>query len=78
MWKEESKKLLALENIDNFTETDMKVLKNGILLSAQMLQKKDGNSTDACILLNKANEWFGKQKDFYSYYEKVMNKCGKQ
>jgi hypothetical protein len=78
IWKEESKKLLALENLDNFTETDMKVLKNGILLSAQMLQKKDGNSTDACILLNKANEWFGKQKDFYSYYEKVMNKCGKQ
>jgi hypothetical protein len=78
IWKEETKNLLALINIENFTDTDMKVLKAGIILSAQMLQKKDGNSTEACNLLNKADEWFGKQKDFYSYYEKVMNKCGKQ
>jgi hypothetical protein len=78
IWKDESKNLMKLENLDNFTDTDMKVLKTGIILSAQLLQKKDGNTTEACILLNKANEWFGKQKDFYSYYEKVMNKCGKQ
>lgn len=78
IWKEETKKLLKLENLDNFTDTELKVLKTGIILSAQMLQKKDGNSTDACNLLNKANEWFGKQKDFYSYYEKAMNRCGKQ
>jgi hypothetical protein len=78
IWKEETKNLLALINLENFTDTDMKVLKTGIILSAQMLQKKDGNSTEACNLLNKADEWFGKQKEFYSYYEKVMNKCGKQ
>ena len=75
IWKEEIKNLLLLENLNNYTETDMKVLKTGILLSAQMLQKRDGNSTEACKLLNKANDWFGKQKDFYSYYEKVMNNC---
>jgi hypothetical protein len=66
---------LKLESLDNFTETDQKVLKLGIILSAQQLQIKDGNSTDACSILNKANAWFGKQKDFYSYYERVMNKC---
>ena len=75
IWKEQTKNLLLLGNLDNYTETDMKVLKTGIILSAQMLQKKDGTSTEACNLLNKANEWFGKQKDFYSYYDKVMNKC---
>ena len=75
IWKEQTKNLLLLGNLDNYTETDLKVLKTGIILSAQMLQKKDGNSTEACNLLNKANEWFGKQKDFYSYYDKVMNKC---
>ena len=77
IWKEETKNLLALENLDNYTETDLKVLKIGLILSAQMLQKneKDGNATEACKLLNKANDWFGKQKDFYSYYEKVMNNC---
>jgi hypothetical protein len=78
IWKEETKNLLKLDNLDNLTETDLKVLKTGIILSAQLLQKKDGNSTEACNLLNKANEWFGKQKDFYAYYEKVMNRCGKQ
>ncbi len=78
IWKTETKNLLDLTSIENFTDTDLKVLKIGIILSAQELQKKDGNSTEACNLLNKANEWFGKQKDFYSYYEKVMNKCGKQ
>ena len=75
IWKEEIKKFLALENLNNFTETDMKVLKTGVILSAQMLQKRDGNSTEACKLLTKANDWFGKQKDFYSYFEKEMNSC---
>jgi hypothetical protein len=75
IWKEQTKNLLLLGNLDNYTETDLKVLKTGIILSAQMLQTKDGNSTEACNLLNKANEWFGKQKDFYAYYDKVMNKC---
>jgi hypothetical protein len=77
IWKEETKKFLALGNLDNYTETDLKVLRTGIILSAQMLQKKDGNSTEACNLLNKASEWFGNQKEFYSYYDKVMNRCGK-
>lgn len=75
IWKEEIKKFLALENLNNYTETDMKVLKTGVILSAQMLQKRDGNSTEACKLLAKANDWFGKQKDFYSYFEKEMNNC---
>jgi hypothetical protein len=75
IWKNEIPNLLKLESVDNLTETDQKVLKIGIILSAQMLQIKDGNSTDACSILNKANDWFGKQKDFYSYYERVMNKC---
>jgi len=75
IWKEETKNLLALRSLDNYTETDLKVLKTGIILSAQMLQKKDNNSTEACKMLTKANEWFGKQKDFYSYYEKEMNSC---
>ncbi|MFM7683671.1 MAG: hypothetical protein ACKO7P_13165 [Bacteroidota bacterium] len=75
IWKEETKNFLALRNLDNYTETDLKVLKTGIILSAQMLQKKDNNSTEACKMLTKANEWFGKQKDFYSYYEKEMNSC---
>jgi hypothetical protein len=75
IWKNEIPNLLKLESLDNFTETDQKVLKLGIILSAQQFQIKDGNSTDACSILNKANAWFGKQKDFYSYYERVMNKC---
>jgi hypothetical protein len=75
IWKEETKKLLELGSLDNYSETDLKVLKTGIILSAQMLQKKDNNSTEACKLLTKANEWFGKQKDFYSYFEKAMNSC---
>lgn len=75
IWKEETKNLLALGSLDNYSETDLKVLKTGIILSAQMLQKKDNNSTEACKILTKANEWFGKQKDFYSYYEKEMNSC---
>ena len=78
IWKNEIKNFLKMENLVNFSEADQKVLKVGIVLSAQLLQIRDGNSTEACNLLNKANEWFGKQKDFYSYYEKVMNKCGKQ
>lgn len=75
IWKNEIPNLLKLESLDNFTETDQKVLKLGVILSAQQLQIKDGNSTDACSILNKANAWFGKQKDFYSYYERAMNKC---
>lgn len=75
IWKDEIKKLLLLENLNNYTETDMKVLKVGIILSAQMLQKRDNNATEACKILNKANDWFGKQKDFYSYFEKEMNSC---
>ena len=78
IWKEEMNNILKLENLEKFTETDLKVLKVGVILSAQMLTLRDKNTTEACKLLNKVEPWYGTQKDFYSYYEKAMNKCGKQ
>ena len=78
IWKEEINNILKLENLEKFTETDLKVLKVGVILSAQMLTLRDKNTTEACKLLNKVEPWFGTQKDFYSFYEKAMNKCGKQ
>lgn len=78
IWKEEIKNFLKLENLNDFSDTDLKVLKTGIIMSAQMLQKRDNNATEACNIMKKAEQWFGNQKDFYSYYEKVMNKCEKQ
>jgi hypothetical protein len=78
IWKDEISNLMKIENLDHFTDSEVKALKVGVILSAQMLQKKDGNTTEACKLLNKVEPWFGSQKDFYSFYEKAMNKCGKQ
>lgn len=78
IWKDETINLMKIENLDHFTDSEAKALKIGIILSAQMLQKKDGNATEACKLLNKVEPWFGTQKDFYSFYEKAMNKCGRQ
>jgi hypothetical protein len=78
IWKDEISNLMKIENLDHFTDSEVKALKVGVILSAQMLQKKDGNATEACKLLNKVEPWFGSQKDFYSFYEKAMNKCGKQ
>ncbi len=78
IWKDEINNILKLDNLEKFTETDLKVMKVGVILSAQMLTSRDKNTTEACKLLNKVEPWFGSQKDFYSFYEKAMSKCGRQ
>ncbi len=75
IYTEEIPKLLKMENLDKLTETDKKVLKTGIMLSAQTLTVRDKNNTKACEVLTKANTWFGEQKDFSQFFEKVYNNC---
>jgi hypothetical protein len=61
--------------LDKLTESDKKVLKTGLMLSAQTLTVRDKNNTKACEILTKANDWFGEQKDFAQFFEKIYNNC---
>ncbi|MFM7666603.1 MAG: hypothetical protein ACKO7D_00265 [Bacteroidota bacterium] len=78
IYTEEIPKLLKMENLDKLTETDKKVLKTGIMLSAQTLRVRDKDNTKACEVLTKANTWFGEQEDFSQFLEKVFSNCKKQ
>lgn len=75
IYSEEIPRLMKLENLDKLTETDKKILKTGIMLSAQVMTVRDQNNTKACEILLKANNWFGEQKDFSQFLEKVYNNC---
>jgi hypothetical protein len=67
--------LLKLENIDKFTESDIKALKLGVILSAQILSKRDGGNSNACKILDKATIWFEGDQEFVSLYEEKFNSC---
>lgn len=67
--------LLKLENIDKFTESDIKALKLGLILSAQILSKRDGGNSNACKILDKATIWFEGDSEFVSLYEEKFNSC---
>jgi hypothetical protein len=67
--------LLKLETIDKFTESDIKALKLGVILSAQILSKRDGGNSNACKILDKATIWFEGDQDFVSLYEEKFNSC---
>jgi hypothetical protein len=67
--------LLKLENIDKFTETDVKALKLGVILSSQILSKRDGGNSNACKILDKALIWFEGDREFVSLYEEKFNSC---
>ena len=67
--------LLKLENIDKFTESDIKALKLGVILSAQILSKRDGGNSNACKILDKATIWFEGDSEFVSLYEEKFNSC---
>ena len=68
--------LLKLENVDNFTEADLNALKLGVILSAQILNKRDGDkkNSNACKILDKAANWFS-DIEFKSLYEGKFNSC---
>jgi hypothetical protein len=67
--------LLKLENIDKFTESDIKALKLGVILSAQILSKRDSGNSNACKILDKAKIWFEGDSEFVSLYEEKFNSC---
>jgi len=67
--------LLKLENIDKFTESDIKALKLGVILSAQILSKRDSGNSNACKILDKATIWFEGDQEFVSLYEEKFNSC---
>ena len=67
--------LLKLENIDKFTETDIKALKLGVILSTQILSKRDGGNSNACKILDKVLIWFEGDREFVSLYEEKFNSC---
>ena len=67
--------LLKLENIDKFTETDIKALKLGVILSTQILSKRDGGNSNACKIFDKALIWFEGDREFVSLYEEKFNSC---
>ena len=71
----EIQNLLKLENIDEFTDADLKAFKLGIILSAQVLAKRDGGNANACKILDKASIWLETDQDFFSFYEKKLNSC---
>ena len=67
--------LLKLKNIEEFTEPDIKALKLGVILSAQILSKRDGGNSNACKILDKASIWFEGDQEFVSLYEEKFNSC---
>ncbi len=75
LFAKEIPNLLALNNIDEFTESDVKALQLGVILSAQILTKRDGGNSNACKILDKAATWYDADNEFVSLYEKKLNSC---
>jgi len=67
--------LLKLVDIDKFTDADLKAFKLGIILSAQILAKRDGGNGNACKILDKVSMWLETDREFFSFYEKKLNSC---
>ena len=67
--------LLKLVDIDKFTDADLKAFKLGIILSAQILAKRDGGNGNACKILDKVSMLLETDREFFSFYEKKLNCC---
>ena len=73
IWKTEIPNLMRLTDLENFTEADKDALRTGLILSAQQLIKRDGNTANARAMLKHVSKWFEYDKDFIAYYEKKYN-----
>ncbi len=73
IWKTEIPNLMKLTDLENFTEADKDALRTGLILSAQQLIKRDGNTANARAMLKHVSKWFEYDKDFIAYYEKKYN-----
>lgn len=51
------------------TETDLKILKIGVMLSANVLAERDKNPIKACEMLRKVDPWFQFDQDFRGLFE---------
>ena len=73
IWKTEIPNLMKLTDLENFTDADKDALRTGVILSSQILIKRDGNTANARAILKHVSKWFEYDKDFISYYEKKYN-----
>jgi len=61
------------------TESDLKVLKYGIMYSAVILLERDKNAEKGCELLRKVDPWFQFDKDFRNLFEgDLFSSCVKK
>lgn len=73
IWKTEITNLLQVMDLENFTDADKIALRTGLILSAQMLIKRDGNTANARAIMKHVAKWFEYDKDFIAFYEKKYN-----
>ena len=73
IWKTEIPNLMKLTDLENFTDADKDALRTGVILSSQILIKRDGNTANARAILKHVSKWFEYDKGFISYYEKKYN-----
>ncbi len=73
IWKTEIPNLMKLTDLENFTDADKDALRTGLILSSQILIKRDGNTAKAREILKHVSKWFEYDKDFIAYYEKKYN-----
>jgi hypothetical protein len=73
IWKTEIPNLMKLTDLENFTDADKDALRTGLILSSQILIKRDGNTANARTILKHVSKWFEYDKDFIAYYEKKYN-----
>lgn len=73
IWKTEITNLLQVTDLENFTDADKIALRTGLILSAQMLIKRDGNTANARAIMKHVAKWFEYDKDFIAFYEKKYN-----
>ena len=73
IWKTEIPNLMKLTDLENFTDADKDALRTGVILSSQILIKRDGNTANARAILKHVSKWFEYDKDFIAYYEKKYN-----
>ncbi|MCX8486604.1 MAG: hypothetical protein ORN53_05415 [Crocinitomicaceae bacterium] len=73
IWKTEIPNLMKLTDLENFTDADKDALRTGVILSAQQMIKRDGNTANARAMLKHVSKWFEYDKDFIAFYEKKYN-----
>ncbi len=72
LWKEGKVMLDALTSVESFSEADLKLLKIGLLYTAQTL--KDTRQIDkARALLNSAAQWFEGDDEWKERYDEIVN-----